>query len=87
MTGPLSSLPLLTAAVLFDVSAERERQDATWNRSPGNWPGSDGEKLAVLVEEVGEVARALLEREGPERLRAELIQVAAVAVAWAETLA
>lgn len=42
--------------------------------------------LAVLTEEVGEVARALLDCESPERLRAELVQVAAVAVAWAEAI-
>lgn len=83
---PLAGIPIATASVLFDVAEERERQDATWNRSPGVWPGSDGEKVAVLGEEFGEVCRALLEAEGPERLRAELIQVAAVAVAWAETL-
>lgn len=58
------------------------------------------EKLAVLAEEFGEVShevtecinrRALRENEITEderkRLREELIQVAAVAVAWAESLA
>jgi NTP pyrophosphatase (non-canonical NTP hydrolase) len=43
-------------------------------------------KLAVLMEEVGEVARALIEKEPVDDLRAELIQVAAVAHAWAESL-
>ena len=44
-------------------------------------------KLAVLVEEVGEVAAALHEFTGdPADLRAELVQVAAVAVAWLESL-
>lgn len=49
---------------------------------------SNAEKLAVLVEEVGEVARAVMENarlandvHGAE-LRKELIQVAAVAAAW-----
>lgn len=41
-------------------------------------------KLAVLTEELGEVARAVLDEEPLEDLRGELIQVAAVAVAWAE---
>lgn len=51
----------------------------------------DGDKLAVLMEEVGEVAREVCEaraerREPSPNLRVELIQVAAVAVAWAEGL-
>lgn len=43
-------------------------------------------KLAILTEEVGEVAKALLDGEPLENLRAELVQVAAVAVAWLESL-
>ena len=39
-------------------------------------------KAAVLSEETGEVARAVLDRKG---LRKELIQVAAVAIAWLES--
>lgn len=39
--------------------------------------------LAALVEEVGEVARALHDDEGDARVRAELIQVATVAILWA----
>ena len=46
---------------------------------------SAGQKLAILVEEVGEVARAICDRD-PEHMREELIQVAAVAVAWVEAL-
>jgi NTP pyrophosphatase (non-canonical NTP hydrolase) len=47
--------------------------------------------LAVLVEEVGEVARLLCDFEGGKRydlslMRAELTQVAAVAVAWLQRL-
>jgi NTP pyrophosphatase (non-canonical NTP hydrolase) len=57
---------------------------------------SQGEKLAILTEEVGEVAQQVLEQ--PDRrlafdtsgsrveLREELTQVAAVAVAWIESL-
>jgi hypothetical protein len=50
-------------------------------------------KLAVLVEEVGEVAKSLIEFDAPgfenvaaQTLFSELIQVAAVACAWAESL-
>lgn len=42
------------------------------------------EGFAVLAEEVGEVARALNDGEPTHRLRAEAIQVAAVAIRFAE---
>lgn len=55
---------------------------------------TDHEKLAVLVEEVGEVAKECcdaraageLSDEARSRLRGELIQTAVVAVAWIEAL-
>lgn len=57
---------------------------------------TDHEKLSVLIEEVGEVAREILTMQGRrhardaagtvEALRAELVQVAAVCVAWIEAL-
>ena len=79
--------------VLAAVSAERNLQAAMWG-GEHDWGVGDCSstrvplpiRLAVLLEEVGEVARAILERESPERLRAELVQVAAVAVAIAESL-
>jgi len=43
-------------------------------------------RLTVLVEEVGEVARAVCDRSHYTQLRAELVQVAAVAVAWIEAV-
>ena len=74
--------------VLFDwIEQEREEQTANWGlrHDPG-----DGILLAVLVEEVGEVARCL-NAGWPEgyrvaELREELVQVAAVAVQWLEVL-
>jgi hypothetical protein len=42
--------------------------------------------LPVLVEEVGEVARALNDGEPLAALYAELVQVAAVASAWADAV-
>ncbi len=57
---------------------------------------SNAEKLAILTEEVGEVAQEVLTQEGrrlardtvgtKKALRKELTQVAAVAVAWIESL-
>lgn len=88
--------------VLMDIITERVRQEDL--RQAGRFrytcagPGlTDTERLAVLLEEVGETARATLEREGlvsdringadlADALRTELIQVAAVAVAWLEFL-
>ena len=64
----------------LDVLEERQRQDEKWGaqRHGGNlW-------LTILVEEVGEVSRALLEDSGPSLLRHELVQVAAVCRAWVE---
>ena len=74
------------------VLAERGRQAAKWD-GPHDWGSGDCSsddvyvtvKLAVLTEECGEVARAVLDRK-PADLRTELTQVAAVAVAWLEGL-
>lgn len=68
------------------VRAERFHQNVKWGRIPGSWTIPTGGKLAVLGEEVGEVSRALLEREPMKDLKKELTQVAAVAVAWIEAL-
>lgn len=46
---------------------------------------TDAEWLAVLTEEVGECARAIQD-EPDDRLRAELVQVAAMAMRWALSL-
>ena len=82
-------------AVYDEVHAERNsahtkhgakgnsRENATWN---------EGEWLAVIVEEVGEVAHELTydtERstvEKAQRMHDELVQVAAMACAWIDSL-
>lgn len=47
--------------------------------------GAPDEKIyLVLAEEVGEIAKALLDGASEEELREEIIQVAAVAACWAE---
>jgi hypothetical protein len=86
-----------TEEVLDAVREERHRQERL--RREGRFlytcaseVMSDGAKCAVLGEEFGEVCRAMLEKQKLSNdahnkdLRAELIQVAAVAVAWAESL-
>lgn len=78
--------------ILRQVYAERERQVALWgdqHHSPARW-------LAILAEEFGEVAGDATKLEfgqGDELpadrealLMAELVQVAAVAVAWLEDI-
>lgn len=85
-------MALRTELVLGAVAAERERQQKLWNRSH-EWGYGDcssegvapSVKLAVLGEEYGEVAQALLERDR-YKLREELVQLAAVAVAWVENI-
>ena len=72
------------------IDAERARQSAKWEQ-PHTWGQGDASspgvapmtKVGVLTEELGEVARAVLELDD-EQLRTELIQFAAVAVAWLE---
>lgn len=64
---------------LDHVRRERERQDMKWGPSHARPVPS----LAVLVEEVGEVAEAINERSALG-VHDELVQVAAVAVAMLE---
>lgn len=82
--------------IFSDIVEERERQEKL--RLEGKFaygPESDeltnSEKLAILMEEVGEVARAVCEdipgsAENLANLREELVQVAALAVGWLEGL-
>jgi NTP pyrophosphatase (non-canonical NTP hydrolase) len=83
--------------VIWDeVQAERERAHAKHGEtSMETLPVTDMTRLSVLVEEVGEVAREFNDARhlpdpfGPDRraaLRTELIQVAAMAGAWADAL-
>ena len=63
------------------ISAERDRQIEKWGRRRNHrhlyW-------LGILMEEVGEAAQAVIENKQWEEIRKELVQVAAVAVAWME---
>lgn len=82
------------ALALALVGAERARQNELW---PGQTCADSiphAAKLAILAEEFGEVSHELTEAlnrgdiEAPDldALRDELVQVAAVAVAWIESL-
>lgn len=90
-----------TTAALRLVKTERIRQDGLKALGRFEFTCADdgltnAEKLACLTEELGEVAQEVLTQEGrrlardtvgtPEALRKELVQVAAVALAWIEAL-
>lgn len=83
------SITLVSAPRCFaDILAERVRQDMKW----GEQSHQSMEWLAILTEEVGELAQAVNEQRWRARpdtlheLRLELVQVAAVAAAWLECL-
>ena len=79
-------------SIYLAIDAERDRQSEAWCR-PHYWGFGDCSsesvepttKLTVLTEELGEVARAVLDNK-PDDLVSELVQVAAVAIAWLESL-
>lgn len=89
-----------TARVLIDVVDERTRQEAkcAQKRDEGlEWLTcadprmEDGDRLAVLGEEFGEVCREICDARAEKRdpdpnLRVELVQMIAVAVAWVESI-
>jgi NTP pyrophosphatase (non-canonical NTP hydrolase) len=72
--------------ILGDIKTERERQDEKWGGRPGR-ERIDTNYTEILGEEYGEVCKAVLEHGWlSAELRKELIQVAAVAVAWVEQI-
>ena len=84
-------------SLLDAVRAERIRQcnlrdSGRFPFTPADPGMTDANRLASIVEEIGEVARALMERSNAvndkhgAELRKELTQVAALCVAWLEHL-
>ena len=71
--------------VLSDIADERYAQNFKWQDDPAWSSACSGKRMIVLTEEVGEVARAILD-EPKCRLREELVQVAAVAVKWIQAI-
>jgi hypothetical protein len=81
----------LQDAVYAAITDERHLQAIKWAGPHAHGIGDCSSpdvplmvKVAVLTEEVGEVARAALDHGYSEALRVELVQVAAVAVAILE---
>lgn len=75
-----------------EIQKERQEQDKIWGEQNHN----DLKWLAILMEEIGEVSEDINELYPTigkcydlrikEDLRAELIQVAAVCIAWLESI-
>ena len=82
---------MIRADVYALIDAERDQQAIKWG-GPHDWGQGDCSsadvadvvKAAVLSEEAGEVSRAVLDGKGLQR---ELVQAAAVCVAWLESMA
>lgn len=72
-------------SVLQGIRSERDQQDAKWGKASERCQ-TKRQWLAILMEEVGEVAEAILEGDD-ENYLVELVQVAAVCVAALEDLA
>jgi len=67
--------------IKYLIDCERHAQDIKW----GEQNHDDYKWLAILSEEVGELAKEILSRNDLLTLN-ELTQVAAVAVAWLEAI-
>lgn len=65
------------AEIIKRIKQERKRQDML---HPDN---QQGDYLAIMIEEVGEVGAAL---QGDGQLIEEIVQLAAVCVRWLETI-
>ncbi len=72
-----------TKEALLKVLLRRKEQDKKWGEIPRYINGHKW--INILGEEVGEVHEAIL-NEDIENLKDELIDVAAVAVAWVEEI-
>jgi len=71
--------------VAVDILAERQRQEAKW----GQQNHDDFVWLAILMEEIGEAVKVLLDNghDGFTKIiRPELLQAVAVGAAWLECI-
>lgn len=71
-----------TIKVMIDLQSERDRQVEKW----GVQNHDDGKWLLILMEEIGEASKDILENKDKETVRKELVQCAAVLVAWIENI-
>lgn len=87
--------PVRLLEVFLEIRNERDRQERRHGpRTMANPRMDPFEALAILAEEFGELAKEVVDLkngaglllEAERRLRSELVQVAACAVAWLEGL-
>jgi NTP pyrophosphatase (non-canonical NTP hydrolase) len=64
------------------IDSERIAQDQKWREQNHN----DLRWLAILMEEVGELSKEILEGKSSLKAANELVQVAAVTIAWLEAI-
>lgn len=67
------------------IDDERDFQNNKWRRGENHWEASPHTKNTVLVEEIGEVSKAILSHDHVNLVE-ELVQSAAVIVAWLESI-
>ena len=79
MSDNLTRMAIDAYDICHEVQLERERQYKKW----GQQDHDEDRWMVILMEEVGETARAIFE-DDPANYREELVQVAAVAVAAIE---
>jgi NTP pyrophosphatase (non-canonical NTP hydrolase) len=89
----VESIKLNTGPAVQDVIKERKRQDHKWgeqNHHPVIWTGILGEEFGELCQAINEThfdnGTEAKKKGGYENMRAEAIQVAAVAIAFIEML-
>lgn len=75
----------MRADIIVDVENELHRQDILWG-PPHEQTQNKYIRISILAEEFGEYAKASLDRESPEDIYKELVQVAAVAIANAQRI-
>lgn len=88
MAEPIDGMSIWVEVRDERLHAHKKHGDTSMESAPPNDP--TGRRLRILLEEVGEVAKEFNDAENEQRpvsmqlLRKELIQVAAMAGAWAD---
>ena len=69
----------ITTKAFFDLAQiERQAQDKKW----GEQQHSDEKWCNICMEELGEIAKAVIENQPDSRLLAEIVQLTALLQAW-----
>lgn len=71
---------IIRERTLQEINLERERQDRLFGNE--NRKHSDLKWLAIATEELGEIAQGINDSKSDIAIEEEIIQVAAVCVAW-----